>query len=372
MNILLVFLFCFALLTTTPLSASEGDPHNSSDDKTYTSEWNDELFEKIFAEYAKPDAEEKDTLEIFDTGESYLTEELVAHLLESCHERVRIIIERLKKSFSASKSIKSFLISDRLLLVGPPGVGKSDLAKAIAQALGRPFIFLKSSLIATEYQNSGSQNLKRIIDAAKKSNRPCVIILDEIYSLIDKKKNDQKADQDTAVALWQLIDECSQNKNILFIGTTNSLRDIPDALKSRFSNHIVEIDLPNETMRKNIVSFYAQETINDDLLKTVVTRTQGFSARELKELVCEMRASAAMRNEINPLHQDFTSAMQEMKRCKKLFEVPLQEKILEELKKNAFSAASISISLLSLCLPYLREIGVFKFTNSKITTQPAS
>ncbi len=342
------------LITTSFASANQDTPHTTDQENTQQSLFNDADFERFMAEIQEPTATESTP---FDSRDTYLDDTLVAHLVESAHPRIKIIIDRLLLAKSATKSVRSLLTIDKLLLVGPPGVGKSDIAKAIAQIVGRPFIFLKSSLMATEYQNSGAQNLKRIIDAVKAYAKPCVVILDEIYSLIDKKKNDQKSDQDTAVALWQLIDECSQDKNILFIGTTNSLKDIPEALKSRFSNHIVEIELPDAAMRKHIISFYAQECTSKELLETIIRKTNGFSARELKELINEMRACAAMRNEESPIGQDLYAALQEIARCKKLFETPFKDKALELLKSHGLSIASLSVSILSVCLQCKNFLG---------------
>ena len=68
---------------------------------------------------------------------------MVAYLLQDCPARIKTIIERFQRAPHALPALRSLLITDKLLLVGPPGVGKSDIAKAIAQKIGRPFIFLQ-------------------------------------------------------------------------------------------------------------------------------------------------------------------------------------------------------------------------------------
>ena len=353
MNISLRLVLCIALLSSPHLYTAEEQtqPEQEITAKP-AAELTDEMFKNFWAEYENDVSVKPKEPTIFEPFESYLSLDLVTQLLESCHERIKLLINRAKHAAYASRTIRPFLTTDKLLLVGPPGVGKSDLAKAIAQALGRPFVFIQSSLLATEYQNSGSQNLKRVITAAKEYGMPCVVILDEIYSLIEKKKNEQKNDQDTSVALWQLIDECSQDKNILFIGTTNSLKDIPEALKSRFSNHVVEIGLPVTVMRKNIINFYARECAGEELLKTIVKKTEGFSARELKELIYEMRACAAMRGSEMLTQQDLTDALKEMQRCKKLFQTPLKEQAIDLLKSNVISTVTLGLSIIDMCLRY--------------------
>ena len=183
-----------------------------------------------------------------------------------------------------------------------------------------------------------------------------MVILDEIHCLIDKKKNDQRADQDTAVALWQLIDDCSDNKNILFIGTTNSIKNMPEALQSRFSNCVVEVELPNQALRETIVEFYLGNNNSDDrFIKTIAARMQGYSAREIKELVREMVAHAIQKDSYSyPTLDDFKKARADILRNRNLFKASWQENLVEYGKNNALSLAGLSISLAGLTMQYIQ------------------
>lgn len=292
-----------------------------------------------------------------DENNSFINEnsidyDLAQQLLEEAPERIKTLIARFARARRAPESTRRILVADKLLLVGPPGVGKSDLAKAIAQAIGRPFIFLQSSLLANEYQNSGAQNLKRTIQEIKESNIPYVVILDEIHCLIDKKKNEQKADADTSVALWQLIDDCSNHKNILFIGTTNSLKNIPEALQNRFTNCIVEVGLPGLMQREKIINFYMGNTVDQNLLKKIAQQTNGFSARELKELTREMVAHATLKNVFNVSYDDFQCSRREIINNRNLFKQPWKEAITEYCKNNGLGLASLTVSVASLMLQF--------------------
>lgn len=222
-----------------------------------------------------------------------ISDDLVAELLNDAPDRIEIILNRLQLADQIDDyQAQQALLTDKILLIGPPGVGKSVLAKAIAQKIDRPFVYLHSSLIANEYQNSGSQNLRRIIEDITQNNESCVIIFDEIHCLFDTKKN-KNTNDNVSAALWQLLDACSANKNILFIGTSNDLKNMPAPLKSRFNdNFIVEISLPKEQLRERVLNFYLRNHGSAELISSIAYDTDGFSCRELKDMALEMLAHA--------------------------------------------------------------------------------
>lgn len=283
-----------------------------------------------------------------------LPAELAEQILSNCSPRIKTLINRFLIANKHPARTKRVLTPDKLLLVGPPGVGKSDMAKAIAQAIGRPFTFIRSSLLANEYQNSGAQNLKRTILEVQESKVPYVIILDEIQCLIDKKKNDQRADQDTAVAFWQIIDECSADKNILFICTTNSLENMPEALQSRFTNSIVEVCLPDAAQRKKILSFYLQEHADIGLITLIANKIQGYSTREIKELAHEMIALAAEKESPVVYYDDYLIARSEIELNKSRFQTSCKKAIIEYCRVNGLAIIGTNIGGLSLLLNYMQ------------------
>lgn len=221
-----------------------------------------------------------------------LDADLVEVLIKNSPEQIQKFLASFDIAAKAKDAkTKKLLLKNKLLLTGVPGVGKSDLSKAIAQTLQRKFTFVESSSLANEYQNSAAKNLERVIEKAQETQEPHVVILDEIQCLIDKKKNKQRNDQDPAVRLWQIIDDCSSTNNILLIGTTNSVKHLPGPLKSRFNGAICEILLPNKNYRQVILTHYLQDYADLDLIASIAHKTDGFSARDIKNLSIEIISS---------------------------------------------------------------------------------
>lgn len=323
------------LVSSIQVCAGENIPADQEDDQQLILDNDDELsereyqllFENLLLRSIINNQKEQmsnpqigDTDRLADGSEKQpgvpLNPELMQSIISESPQQVKTVIERFKLA-KIHPHMRNVLVTDRLLLAGPPGVGKTDLAKTIAHEIGRPFIFVQCSLLSTEYQNSGAQNIKRTIEEIQDKKEPYVVILDEIHCLIDKKKNDKRSDQDPAVALWQIIDECAQHNNILFIGTTNSLENMPEALKSRFTNAIIEVPLPGTDVRKRVIEFYgANACLNDAMIKDLVKKTNGYSCREIKELIREILALTLQAEKDQPTHAECRLALRSLNTAK--------------------------------------------------------
>lgn len=279
--------------------------------------------------------------------------ELLEQLLATC-PKLKQLVFRLQNPLRYGRTIPT-----KLLLVGPPGVGKTTIAKGIASLINRPYIFLRASLLTNEYKNSGPQNLAREIIPILQSGQPYVIIVDELHALTENYKKDHNADPGTAEALWSILDECAKNPQVLFIGTTNDAVKLPEPLKTRFANGIIEIPLPNLEQRTNIIKYYLHNisyTFDRSYFTTLAKQTNQLSGRNLEQLVSDAITYALDREEIPMIRKkDFERALKDMNENQSSLALLGWEKHKQFLKDNATTIATIigiGVSLVGLAMQY--------------------
>ncbi|KAH3687214.1 hypothetical protein WICPIJ_001809 [Wickerhamomyces pijperi] len=189
-----------------------------------------------------------------------------------------------------------------VLLYGPPGCGKTMLAKALARESGANFISLRMSNIMDKWYGESNKIISAVFSLANKL-APCIIFIDEIDSFLRER---QSGDHEVTgmlkaefMTLWDGLG--STGGRVMVLGATNRPGDIDSAFMRRMSKRF-QVKLPNSDQREKILMLNLQGTdVDEDPskfdYKVLVKWTEGLSGSDLKEL-CRDAAMNAMREYI--------------------------------------------------------------------------
>ena len=203
-----------------------------------------------------------------------------------------------------------------VLLTGPPGTGKTMLAKAIANSTSATFLGLVGSELAQKYIGEGGRLVRELFDLAKEK-APSIIFIDEIDSIGSKRLDSSTSgDREVQRTLMQLLSEMDgfeSNQNVKIIAATNRPELLDKALlrPGRF-DRIIEIGLPDRDARENILQIITKQMSLDNsmILEKIANKTEGFSGAELKALVMEAGIKAISEEKATVSENNFSEALQ--------------------------------------------------------------
>ena len=180
-----------------------------------------------------------------------------------------------------------------ILLVGPPGTGKTMLAKAVAGEANVPFFSISGSEFVEMFVGMGASKVRNLFDQAKEKG-PCIVFIDEIDAIGQKRSGGQYGGNDereqTLNQLLTEMDGFEGNNGVIILAATNRPESLDPALTrpGRFDRR-VPVELPDLQGREAILKVHAKKVEHEDNIDflAVARMASGASGAELANIVNE-------------------------------------------------------------------------------------
>jgi SpoVK/Ycf46/Vps4 family AAA+-type ATPase len=289
--------------------------------------WIDNLLEEYFGD--EEDEEMLDLVQIRAPEEIEMTLEDLVLTGDQEDELEKIVTAIENRDYLAQIGLREI---GKLLFVGPPGTGKTTVARAIAHQLELPCVEVKLSMVASQYLGETSKNVEKTFEVAKRLS-PCILFIDEFDSVAKTRRSDEHAALKRAVnTLLKSIDDISLIRDdVLLIGATNHPDQLDAAAWRRF-DEIVHFPKPDRQMRADILTVVTREMdITDFDADELAEMTEGLTGSDLRMVLREAILEALTEDRRTITQADIRTAVEGFEERTNLKNIDMIEGDPEEL-----------------------------------------
>ncbi|KAK8509843.1 hypothetical protein V6N12_001915 [Hibiscus sabdariffa] len=234
-----------------------------------------------------------------------------------------------------------------ILLFGPPGTGKTMLAKAVATEAGANFINISMSSITSKWFGEGEKYVKAVFSLASKI-APSVIFVDEVDSMLGRRENPGEHEamrkmKNEFMVNWDGL-RTKDKERVLVLAATNRPFDLDEAVIRRLPRRLM-VNLPDAPNREKILGvILAKEELSPDVdLEAIANMTEGYSGSDLKNL-CVTAAHCPIREILEKEKKERASAVAEDRPAPSLYSSADIRSLLMDDFKYAHEQVCASVS----------------------------
>jgi ATPase family associated with various cellular activities (AAA) len=170
-------------------------------------------------------------------------------------------------------------ISPTLLVYGPPGCGKTEIAKFVSARLGLPLLTARSDSLISSFLGSTAKNVRLLFEAAMR--RPCVLFLDEFDALAKKRDDNNELGELKRVVISLLQNIDSMDGKTVLVAATNHPHLLDPAVWRRFS-YRVEVFPPSQEIRARIFTRFLREFAPRDGTEVLALASDGMTGADIR------------------------------------------------------------------------------------------